>query len=307
MCTERAVIVIAKKCGLCPRNCGADRATSLGFCGAGDKIKAAKAYLHRGEEPIISGDGKTRGSGTVFFSHCQLKCPFCQNYEISEVGLGAEISEKRLAEIMLNLQKSGAYNINLVSPTPYVPQIINALDLCKGRLKIPVAYNCGGYESADTLWRLSGYVQIYMPDIKFCAPELSAKYLCAADYFEKAVLALGEMINQVGKPKIGDDGIMQSGVIVRHLVMPSCYRDSIEILRRLYEKFGRNSFILSLMSQYIPLNRAAEYPEINRRVTTFEYEKVLDEAEKLGFSGFMQQRDSATDSLIPKWDFEGIL
>ncbi|MGN0114680.1 MAG: radical SAM protein [Acutalibacteraceae bacterium] len=298
---------MAKKCSLCPRKCGADRTKSHGFCGAGDKIKAAKAYLHRGEEPIISGDGNTRGSGTIFFSNCQLKCPFCQNYEISEGGFGAEISDSRLAEIMLELQNSGAYNINLVSPTPYVPQIINALDICGDKLKIPVVYNCGGYESVDTLRRLNGYIQIYMPDIKFYSGELSQRYLQAENYFEIAVAALREMINQVGKPQIDVHGIMKSGVIVRHLVMPSCYRDSVEVLRRLYDEFGSDSFILSLMSQYIPCNRAEKYPEINRRVTTFEYEKALETAENLGFSGFMQQRDSATDALVPKWDFEGIL
>lgn len=298
---------MAEKCSLCPRKCGADRSKSRGFCGAGDKIKAAKAYLHRGEEPIISGDGKARGSGTIFFSNCQLKCPFCQNYEISEGGFGAEISENRLAEIMLELQDMGAYNINLVSPTPYVPQIINALDICGDKLKIPVAYNCGGYESVDTIRRLNGYIQIYMPDIKFYSGELSQRYLQAENYFEIAVAALREMINQVGKPQIDDDGIMKSGVIVRHLVMPSCYRDSVEILRRLYDEFGADSFILSLMSQYIPCNRAEKYPEINRRVTTFEYEKALATAENLGFSGFMQQRDSATDALVPKWDLDGIL
>ena len=298
---------MSEKCSLCPRNCGADRTKSHGFCGASDKIKAAKAYLHRGEEPIISGDGKARGSGAIFFSHCQLKCPFCQNYEISEGGFGAEISDERLAEIMLNLQDMGAYNINLVSPTPYVPHIINALDICKDNLKIPVAYNCGGYESVNTLRRLNGYVQIYMPDVKFYSSELSKRYLQAENYFDMAKAALREMIKQVGKPKIGDDGIMKSGVIVRHLVMPSCYRDSIEVLRRLYDEFGSDSFILSLMSQYIPCNGAVKYPEINRRVTTFEYEKALEIAENLGFSGFMQQRDSATDALVPKWDLDGIL
>lgn len=307
LCTERAGIIIAEKCGLCPRKCGADRTKSHGFCGAGNKITAAKAYLHKGEEPIISGNGKTGGSGAIFFSGCQLKCPFCQNYEISEGGFGAEISDETLAEIMLNLQSKGAYNINLVSPTPYVNNIINALDICGERIKIPVAYNCGGYESVDTIRRLFRYVQIYMPDIKFYSGELAKRYLQAEDYFEKAVGALREMIHQVGKPQIDDDGIMQSGVIVRHLVMPSCYRDSIEVLQRLYNEFGADSFILSLMSQYIPCNRAEKYPEINRRVTTFEYEKALEYAENLGFSGFMQQRDSATDLLIPKWDLEGIL
>ena len=296
-----------EKCCLCPRKCNADRSCSTGFCGAPDKIKAAKAYIHKGEEPIISGDGKNRGSGAIFFSHCQLKCPFCQNYEISEGGFGEIIDERRLAQIMLDLQNRGAYNINLVSPTPYVPQIINALDICGGRLKIPVAYNCGGYENTDTIKRICGYVQIYMPDVKFYSGELSQKYLKAADYFDAAMSALCEMINQVGKPQIGDDGIMKSGVIVRHLVMPSHYRDSIEVLRRLHDKFGSDSFILSLMSQYIPCNRAEEYPEINRRVTTFEYEKALECAQNLGFSGFMQQRDSATDALVPKWDLEGIL
>lgn len=304
---ERTVIIINEKCSLCPRSCGADRSKSRGFCGADSEITAAKAYLHRGEEPIITGNDKKRGSGAIFFSNCQLKCPFCQNYEISESGLGVKISVQRLCEIMLNLQQNGAYNINLVSPTPYVPKIIQAIELCGDRLQIPVAYNCGGYESVDTLRRLDKYVQIYMPDVKFYSRELSARYMKAADYFDYAVLALREMIRQTGAPKIDESGIMKSGVIVRHLVMPSCYRDSIEILQRLYDEFGTNSFILSLMSQYIPCHDAKKHPEINRRVTTFEYEKVLNVAQNLGFSGFMQQRDSATDALVPKWDFEGVL
>lgn len=300
-----------EKCELCPRKCGVDRNTVRGFCGAGGGIAAAKAYLHRWEEPCISGcentaqDGGERGSGAIFFSNCQLQCPYCQNYEISR-GKGFAITTERLSEIMLELQRRGAYNINLVSPTPYVDQIIEAIDQIRGRLFIPVAVNSGGYERVSTIRRLHGYISIYLPDIKFFSPALSGKYLAARDYFEQATRALREMIRSVGEVKLDENGIMRSGVIVRHLVMPSHSADSIEILRRLKEEFGAKSFLLSLMSQYVPCGDATNYPAINRRITTYEYEKVRSFALECGFDGYMQQRTAAQTSFIPVWDGEGL-
>lgn len=297
---------MSELCVLCPRECHADRENHVGFCGAKNDILAAKAYLHRWEEPCISGNEQNRGSGTVFFSGCQLKCPFCQNYEISHENRGKIITERRLSQIMLNLQSSGAYNINLVSPTPYIPQIKRAIDLCKSDLKIPIAFNSGGYEKPQTIRTLEGYINIYMPDFKFLSSDLSKLYLKAENYAEFALKSLHEMINQVGKPVTDESGIMQSGVIVRHLVMPGCYHDSIALLKLLKSEFGCDNFLLSLMSQYTPLFNAKDYPKINRRVTTFEYEKVSECAAELGFSGYEQQRDSASDEYIPDWDFSGI-
>lgn len=297
---------MSELCSLCPRECHTDRQDKVGFCGAGREILAAKAYLHQWEEPCLSGNEPNRGSGTIFFTGCQLKCPFCQNYEISHQGKGKVITEKRLAQIMLNLQENGAYNINLVSPTPYIPQIKTAIELCADDLKIPVAFNSGGYEKPQTIRSLKGYVNIYMPDFKFLSGELSKLYLKAENYADFALKSLGEMLNQVGKPVIDESGIMQSGVIVRHLVMPGCYRDSIEILKLLKSEFGCDSFLLSLMSQYTPCYHARDYAKINRRITTFEYDKVSDYAAQLGFNGYFQQLDSADDKFVPNWDFTGL-
>lgn len=294
---------ILKKCTLCPRECGADREISQGFCGGGLFPRAAKAYLHMWEEPCISG---TNGSGTIFFSGCSLKCCFCQNYKISAENFGREISIDRLSEIFLELQAKGAHNINLVSPTHYVSQIIEALDMCRNRLHIPVAYNCGGYEKTGTLELLRGYVDIFMPDMKYYSSELSEKYSSAADYFEYASKAIAKMIEIVGKPVFDENGIMQRGVIIRHMVLPTHRRDSEEILRKLDELYERNSFLLSLMSQYTPFYKSCEHKEINRRISTYEYEKVASLARELGFNGFMQERSSAKEEYTPDFDLIGI-
>ncbi|MBQ2676947.1 MAG: radical SAM protein [Clostridia bacterium] len=288
-------------CTLCPRKCKVNRSEATGFCGANNQVKLAKAYLHKWEEPCISGEN---GSGTVFFSGCQLRCCFCQNYEVSRLNTGKVVSVERLARIFTELQCSGAHNINLITPTPYVPMIIDALNIAKPT--IPVVYNCGGYESVDTISKLCGYVDVYMPDVKFFKAEYSGKYLKCTDYFDKAIAALEAMIHQVGKPKFDEKGNMVKGVIVRHLVMPSMYKDSIQILNQLYEKFGNDKFLLSLMSQYTPCGDAGLYPEINRKVTTLEYNKVVDTASKLGFEGFCQDKSSAVTEYIPKWDYEGV-
>ncbi len=294
---------ILKKCTLCPRECRADRETSQGFCGGGLLPRAAKAYLHMWEEPCISG---TKGSGTVFFSGCSLKCCFCQNYRISAENFGREITVKRLSEIFLELQDKGAHNINLVSPTHYVPQIITALDMCRDKLHIPVAYNCGGYEKTETIEMLRGYIDIFMPDMKYYSSELSEKYSAAPDYFEYASKAIAKMIEIAGEPVFDENGILQSGVIIRHMVLPTHRRDSEEILKKLYELYGKDSFLLSLMSQYTPFYKSCEHKEINRRISTYEYEKVSQLARELGFNGFMQERSSAKEEYTPDFDLIGI-
>ncbi|MGN0637192.1 MAG: radical SAM protein [Huintestinicola sp.] len=290
-------------CTLCPRECRTDRENSSGICGGGFLPRAAKAYLHMWEEPCISG---TRGSGTVFFSGCSLKCCFCQNYKISAENFGKEISVHRLSEIFLELQDMGAHNINLVSPTHYVPQIISALDKCRDRLHIPVAYNSGGYEKTETLELLRGYVDIFMPDIKYFSPELSEKYSSAPDYFEYASRAVSKMIGLAGKPEMDENGIMKKGVIIRHMVLPSHRRDSEAVLREINRLFDKESFLLSLMSQYTPFYKSSEHKEINRRISTYEYEKVAELAAGLGFKGYMQERSSAKEEYTPDFDLIGI-
>lgn len=294
---------LLKCCTLCPRECRADREISAGICGGGLLPRAAKAYLHMWEEPCISG---TRGSGTVFFSGCSLKCCFCQNYKISAEKFGKEISIDRLSEIFLELQDKGAHNINLVSPTHYVPQIISALDKCSHDLHIPVAYNSGGYEKAETLELLRGYVDIFMPDIKYFSPELSEKFSSAPDYFEYASKAVSKMIELVGKPEIDEKGIMKKGVIIRHMVLPSHRQDSETVLREIDKLFDKDSFLLSLMSQYTPFYKSSEHKEINRRISTYEYEKVAELAAELGFKGYMQERSSAKEEYTPDFDLIGI-
>ncbi len=289
-------------CTLCPRKCGADRNSSAGFCGCGTNIKAAKAQLHFWEEPCISGEN---GSGAVFFSGCTLRCVFCQNYEISTGSRGREISVERLSEIFLELQSRGAHNINLVNPTHYVPQIINALDRAKPELKIPVVYNCGGYERTETLKMLEGYIDIYLPDFKYISSEISQKYSAAADYARYAEEAVKEMHRQ--QPELVWNGsILEKGLIIRHLVLPGCRHDSIAVTDKIHEILPDGSYLFSLMSQYTPIENCRNYPEINRRVTTFEYKSVLKRVQKLGINGFSQERTSAESSYTPDFDLSGI-
>lgn len=289
-------------CTLCPRECGADRTKSSGICGSDYRIRAARAQLHYWEEPCISGKN---GSGAVFFSGCTLKCCFCQNYEISSGNRGMEISTERLGEIFLELQQKGAHNINLVNPTHYVPQIIDALDLVKHRLKIPVIYNCGGYEKAETLRMLEDYVDIYLPDFKYVSCEISEKYSKAADYCRYAEKALAEMHRQ--QPELVWDGDnLKRGLIVRHLILPGCRHDSISAIKRIAEILPAESFLLSLMSQFTPNEQCSAYPEINRRITTFEYKSVLNEVWRLGLNGYSQERSSAQTAFTPEFDFSGL-
>lgn len=281
------------ECRLCPRECGVDRRVKTGACGCGDDIMLAKYMLHFGEEPCITG---TRGSGAVFFSGCGLKCVFCQNFPISRGQKGEIISPERLSDIMLELRDMGAHNINLVTGTHYADRIAAVLGKIKHRLGIPVVYNCSGYEKTGTLKMLEGLIDIYLPDLKYHSAELSARYSGAPDYFEKAMPALREMLRQ--QPKAEFDGdIMTRGVIVRHLVLPKCYRDSMELMDEVAALPQRP--LVSIMRQYTPCYDAVNYPEINRRLTTFEYDKVVTHCADLGLEGFTQEKGCDNLDMTP--------
>lgn len=294
-----------ENCTLCPRGCRVNRDIKNGYCGQSSKLYAAKAYLHKWEEPCISGDS---GSGTVFFSGCNLKCVYCQNRDIAVGNSGFEITSERLAEIFLEQQENGACNINLVTPTHFVPHIIEALDMVRGKeLKIPVVYNCGGYESVETLKMLKGYVDIYLPDFKYMDSEAAKKYSNAADYPEIAKAAFDEMVRQSGESVFDETGIMQKGVIARHLVLPSYIENSKAVVEYLYNRYG-DSIYMSIMNQYTPLEYVRDYPEINRRLTAAEYDEVLDFAVELGVeNAFIQEGGTVSESFIPIFDGEGIV
>ncbi len=298
-------VQIPEHCTLCPRRCGVDRHRSKGRCGAGDTLLAARAALHRWEEPCLSGTDPGRGSGTVFFCGCTLGCVYCQNGSISHGGEGRAITAERLAEIFLELQEQGAYNINLVTPTQYLPWILEALTLAGERLSIPVLYNTGGYERVETLRLLKGRVQIYLPDLKYYDSTLSARYSAAADYFAVASCAIPEMVRQVGPPRFDAQGILQSGVIVRHLVLPGAFRDSLRLIEWLAEEFDPQMIRVSLMSQYTPPPGIA-LRELARPVFTYEYRKVCERAAELGLLGYTQQRSSADACFTPPFDGTGL-
>lgn len=299
-------------CTICPRNCRVDRLSGqTGRCRVPAEVYLARAALHYWEEPCISGQ---TGSGTVFFSGCNLGCVFCQNHNIAKADIGKPVSLERLAEIFLELQEKGAANINLVTPTHYVPSIAQALRLAKSKgLAIPIVYNTGSYEKVETLALLDGLVDIYLPDFKYMDPSLSAKYSFAADYPEVAKAALAEMYRQVGEAEFyesneGDEPLllMKKGIIVRHLALPDCEDDSRAVLRYLYETYGDHIYI-SIMNQYTPLSHVAAYPELNRRVTDEEYDQLTDYAVDLGIeNGFIQEGETAEESFIPAFDCEGV-
>lgn len=292
-------VSLLDSCKLCPRNCSVNRNEGKnGFCKAGAEVRIARADLHMWEEPPISG---TNGSGTVFFSGCNLQCCFCQNHEISAEGKGFELTADELADTFLMLQDKGAHNINLVTAAPYVPQIIEALDIAGDRLTIPVVYNSGGYESIETLEMLRGYVDIFLPDLKYYSGELSAEYSGAADYFERASRALIKMHELVGLPQFDENGIMKRGVIVRHLVLPSCRHDSAKLVGWLADNFAPHELLISLMSQYVPMYKAKDIKALSRRTSTFEYEYVCRLVENCGFGGFFQQRSAAEDKYVPEF------
>lgn len=290
------------RCNLCPRGCNIDREKQAGFCGivGADTVRAARAMLHFGEEPPISG---TRGSGAVFFSGCNMRCCFCQNYGISHLCEGKDISVKRLSEIFSELQQQGAHNINLVTATHFIPQIARAMELAKPSLTIPVVYNCGGYEKVESLRLLKGLVDIYLPDVKYFSEEAAMKYSAAPRYFETAFEAVEEMVSQTGKYSI-TEGIMEKGVIIRHLILPGNYKDSMALFEALSP--FKDDVLVSLMRQYFPSGDAEKYPELNRRLTTFEYKKVLSKIQDIGFEGFTQDKSAATSEMTPDFDLSGI-
>lgn len=298
------------ECRLCPRNCGVDReAGDIGYCGAGSLPKVARAALHFWEEPCISGD---RGSGTVFFSYCSLRCVFCQNHEISQGGAGVEISVNRLAEIFLELQGQGAHNINLVTPTHYIPQIVEALSIAKkAGLRVPIVYNSSGYESEEGLRILDGWIDVYLPDVKFLWPETGGTMASCPDYFKEAMKALQEMFRQVGEPVFDEDGMLLKGMILRQLLLPSGLEETKMITAELFRIFGNRVFY-SLMNQYTPLPERLESLGVEgpllEKVKEEEYEDWLSFAEELGLeNGFIQEGEAAAESFIPPFDHTGVL
>ncbi len=290
-------------CTLCPRKCGADRTKAEGFCGGGGEIRAARSALHHWEEPCISG---TRGSGTIFFSGCSLRCCFCQNAVISAERFGALLSVSQLSDCILDLQRQGAHNINFVTGSHYAPWIVQAVQSVRDRLHIPIVWNSSGYELPETLEMLRGIVNIYLPDFKYLHEETARHYAQAKDYPETAVSALREMLAQTGPPEFDENGILQRGLIVRHLVLPGHRHESMALLDKLEELLPKEEFLLSLMGQYTPPAETLPFKNLNRRLTTMEYRSVLRHAQELGFDGFSQELSSAQSQYTPNFNLEGI-
>lgn len=299
------MLSILSKCELCPKNCGVDRLNGeLGFCKSGKGIKVARASLHCWEEPCISG---TNGSGTVFFSNCNLSCVFCQNHQISQENIGKEVSIERLSEIFLEQQKRGAHNINLVTPSHYVPQIIEALKIAKSNgLTLPIVYNTNSYENIDTIKLLKGYVDIYLPDFKYYNNKYAEKYSGARNYFKYASEAIKEMVSQVAPCEFDSDGIMKKGVIIRHMMLPGLLFDSKKVVDYIYTTFG-DSVYISVMNQYTPLNKVNNFPEINKPVNPKHYEAFIDYCLSIGIkNGFIQEDGTVKESFIPEFNLNGI-
>ena len=288
-------------CTLCPRACHAERVeeNGNGFCGMGTLPRVARAALHMWEEPCISG---TRGSGTVFFSGCTLRCAYCQNIAISHGGFGRTVTVQRLSDIFKSLVDQGAHNINLVTATPYVPAILDALDLY--RPPVPIVFNSGGYETIETLRMLRGAVDIYLPDLKHVSPRLSALCAKAPDYFEVASAAIAEMCAQTGTPVYDADGLMQRGTIVRHLILPGCTGDSLRVLDFIHDHLPEGTPV-SLMRQYSPIPEC-KIKGLDRRITDREYERVLAHLTALHLDGYMQEKSSAKSEYTPPFDLTGV-
>lgn len=287
-------------CNACPRNCGVDRSEKCGFCGVGESFVIARAAKHFWEEPPISG---TNGSGAVFFSGCNLRCVFCQNFELSRARLGKEVSDKKLTEIFDSLISSGAHNLNLVTATQYAERL--SVLLKSYRSHVPVVYNCGGYESIETLKKLENSVDIFLPDLKYIDPERSLRYSRAENYFDVASAAILEMRRQ--QPvDVFENGLMKKGLIIRHLVLPKNVNQSARIFEWIKENLGTKTYI-SLMAQYTPCGELESFPELQRRITRREYEKAVRILEELGFENvFLQELDSAEKEYIPKFDLTGV-
>lgn len=285
-------------CNNCPRKCNVDREVYKGVCGAGEHFKVARAGLHFGEEPCISG---TRGSGTIFFSGCSLKCVFCQNHTISHGCFGKEVLDDEFIDILKRLEDSGAHNINFVTPSHYYKQLERVF--CKYKPSVPIIFNSSGYDSTELI--KSDIFDIYLTDIKYYSSEKSLKYARCADYYDVAVSALNEAVSLKGAPQFDSDGILKRGVVVRHLILPQNTNESISII----ENLGNISekIVFSLMSQYVPLYKACEFKELNRKITKREYEKVLSKCFEINFAEmYIQDRTSATEEFIPSFDLSGI-
>ncbi|MDE4542369.1 radical SAM protein [Thermoanaerobacterium sp. R66] len=297
--------MISEVCNICPRNCNVDRSTKVGFCGMSSEIHVAKAYLHEWEEPCISG---SRGSGTVFFTGCNLRCVFCQNYKISQENFGVSVSPEKLADIFMNLEKAGAHNINLVTPTIFVPKIKEAIIIARNNgLSIPIVYNSNAYESVESLKSLEGLIDIYLPDLKYYSDEVAVKYSNAPHYFEYATKAILEMYRQVGDPVFDSDGIMKRGIIIRHLILPGKLDETKMILKWIKDNLSNEAYV-SLMGQYTPFYNANKYKELNRRISKKEYEEAIEYFFEIGLeNGFVQDDESASENFIPDFDLEGIL
>ena len=290
-----------EKCEICPHNCKVNRLEGkVGRCKATDKVKIALASVHNFEEPCISG---TNGSGTVFFSNCTLKCVFCQNYKISQQGLGREISIEELADIFIEQQNKKVENINLVTPTMYIYHIIEAIKIARKKgLNIPIVYNTNGYENVETIKKLNGYIDIYLPDLKYYDNDLAFKYSGIKNYFENATEAIKEMYNQVGAPVLDENGIMKKGVIIRHLVLPNNLQNSKDVLKWINDNIDNKVFV-SVMAQYFPTHRAKDFPELNRKLTKEEYEEIENFLYSLNLdNGYIQELGEHEEEYVP--DFE---
>lgn len=294
-----------KSCKLCPRNCSINRLKGeLGFCGANNNIKVAKVSLHKWEEPCISG---SRGSGTIFFSNCNLKCVFCQNHTISSENFGREISTERLSDIFLEQQKRGAHNINLVSPIHYIPQIKSALYMAKSRgLNLPVLFNTNSYANLQSIKSLNGYIDVYLPDLKYFDDKYAIKYSNTPDYFKYASRNIAEMIQQVGKATFNKDGIIIHGVIIRHLMLPGLLFDSKKIIDYIMKNFS-DSVYISLMNQYTPMYKVYKFPELNRPLNPKHYSSMIDYCISIGLNhGFIQESGTSSENFVPDFNLDGI-
>ena len=295
------MLELLKKCEMCPHKCKIDRTQNqIGRCKSKDTVKVAIASIHNYEEPCISGKN---GSGTVFFSNCNLSCKFCQNYEISQQGLGKEITIERLSEIFLEQQSKGAHNINLVSPTSYAYQIIEAIKIAKKNgLKIPIIYNTNGYENIETIKLLNGYIDVYLPDLKYAEDDLGKKYSNVDNYFKIATCAIKEMYNQVGENIYDEDGMIKRGMIIRHLVLPNHTENTKKVLTWINSNMPKN-ITVSVMAQYFPTYKAKEIEDINRKITKREYKKVEDFLYSLDLeNGYIQECGKNEEIYVPKWE-----
>jgi putative pyruvate formate lyase activating enzyme len=300
------MLEMLKSCNLCPRNCGVNRLNGeYGFClSVGITVRVAKVSLHQWEEPCLSG---TKGSGTIFFSNCNLKCVFCQNHSISHNSIGKEISIERLSEIFLEQQEKGAHNINLVTPTHYVPQIIEAIKMAKKNgLHLPIIYNSNGYENIRTIKALKGFIDIYLPDLKYFHNKYGIKYSNSPNYFENASKAIEEMVSQIDSIKFNSEGIMEKGIIIRHLMLPGLLFDSKKVIDYIFKTF-KSSVYISIMNQFTPVNNLEDYPEINKALNPKHYEALIDYCLELGISkAFIQEEGTVSESFIPDFDLKGV-